>query len=410
MRANLNNIVIVGGGTAGWLTALYLNDKFKDSKITLVESEEIGILGAGEGSTVNLKSFLNELGISDDDLIKNCESTLKIGIEFENWTDENSSYFHPLQYDKTFIAASHSFHFNARLLAQYLKKISMERGVIWVEGIVSDPITNENNEIIGLKTNNKIIDADFVFDCSGFKRLLIGKHYNPKWISYEKHLMVNSAIPFFIENKEKDLYTKTRAIAMKNGWMWQIPLQTRIGCGYIFDGNEITEAEAKKEVIDFLGYDVNFNKLIKFTPGCYEKVWIKNCVAIGLSGGFLEPLEATSIMTTVIQLDAFYKMYTKNKTDKNYNELVREVNDQNMVFIYYHYFGDKTSSNFWKKVKRSTEEIPENLKHLLNHDNDFKPKLPMHKIWKIVGIFPSDSWNIINNGIKNRTRNKKELI
>ena len=152
MRANLNNIVIVGGGTAGWLTALYLNDKFKESKITLIESEEIGILGAGEGSTVNLKSFLNELGISDDDLIKNCESTLKIGIEFENWTDENSSYFHPLQYDKTFIAPSHSFHFNARLLAQYLKKISMERGVIWVEGIVSDPITNENNEIIGLKT------------------------------------------------------------------------------------------------------------------------------------------------------------------------------------------------------------------------------------------------------------------
>ena len=410
MKINLDNIVVVGGGTAGWLTALYLKDKFKDSKVTLIESNEIGILGAGEGSTANLKTFLNDLGISDEDLIKNCEATLKIGIDFENWTDDNSSYFHPLQYDTRFIVPIHSFHFNARLLAHYLKNLSVERGVIWIEGIVLEPIINQDEEIIGLKTNEAIIDADFVFDCSGFKRLLIGNYYKPKWISYKKHLMVNAAIPFFIENMEKDLYTKTRSIAMKNGWMWQIPLQTRKGCGYIFDNNEITEEEAKNEVREFLGLDVQFNRLIKFEPGCYEEVWIKNCIAVGLSGGFLEPLEATSIMTTVIQLDVFYKMLSKNKTAKNYNELVREVNDQNMLFIYYHYFGKRDDSNFWKKVDGSIKEMPERLKNLLDSDNDFRPKVPTNKIWKFLEIFPADAWHIINNGVKNRILYKKELI
>ena len=156
--------------------------------------------------------------------------------------------------------------------------------------------------------------------------------------------------------------------------------------------------------------DVQFNRLIKFEPGCYEEVWIKNCIAVGLSGGFLEPLEATSIMTTVIQLDVFYKMLSKNKTAKNYNELVREVNDQNMLFIYYHYFGKRDDSNFWKKVDGSIKEMPERLKNLLDSDNDFRPKVPTNKIWKFLEIFPADAWNIINNGVKNRILYKKELI
>ena len=407
----MKNIIIVGGGTAGWLTALFLNDKFKESKITLIESEEIGILGAGEGSTANLKTTLNDLGITDEDLIKNCDATLKIGIDFENWTNDNSGYFHPLQYNKRHSTPIHSFHFNAKLLAKYLKEISIERGIIWVEGIVNEPIVNDDNKIIGVKTDNdKTVYCDFIFDCSGFKRLLIGKHYKSKWISYEEHLMVNAAIPFFIESKEENLYTKTRSIAMDYGWMWQIPLQSRKGCGYIFDMNEITEEQAKQEVIKFLGHNVKFNNLIKFKPGCYEKVWIENCVAIGLSGGFLEPLEATSIMTVVSQLNFFYKMYLKNRTSEEYNDFVFEVNNQNMNFIFYHYYGNKNNSNFWNKVMNATKNPPQMLSDLIDENNNFNPKKPINKIFKYFEIFPIDAWNIINNGIKNEKYLKKELI
>lgn len=398
----MNNIVIVGGGTAGWLSALYLNDKFKNSNITLIESDEIGILGAGEGSTANLKTILNELGITDNDLIENCDATFKVGIDFENWTNENDSYFHPLQYNKLGKIPIHAFHFNARLFAKYLKKVSLERGVIWVEGIVEKPITNDNDEIVGLKVGETIVTSDFVIDCTGFRRLLIGNHYKSKWKSYSEHLKVNAAIPFFIHENTNELYTKTRSIAMNHGWMWQIPLQTRKGCGYIFDMNEITEEEAKQEVIKFLGHNVEFNKLIKFEPGCYEKVWIKNCIAIGLSGGFLEPLEATSIMTTVIQLIVFYNMTMKNKTPENYNDLVHEVNNQNMLFIYYHYFGNKDTTFFWKKVMESRKNKPKRLLDIIDNQDNIKSDIKINEVWKFLEIFPIDAWNIINNGIKNR--------
>lgn len=407
MKHNLDNIVIVGGGTAGWLSALYLNSKFKNSKITLIESDEIGILGAGEGTTGNIVKFLNDLGISPDDMINNCEATFKTGIDFENWTEPGSVYYHPIDYKPK--GDGYAYHFNARLLAKYLKSLAIERGVNWIEGIVTEPILNDMNQIIGLKTIDTIIDATFVIDCSGFKRLLIGNHYKSNWISYEEHLKVNTAIPFFLPTDSINIRTTTKSIAMKYGWMWQIPLQSRRGCGYIFDSSEISEEEAKKEIIELLGIDVEFNKPIKFKPGSYENVWIENCLAIGLSGGFLEPLEATSIMTTILQLEAFYDTTLKKMTIKKYNKFVNTINTQNMIFIYYHYLTNKKDTNFWKKVIDSSSELPSPLHLLIDSSYNFKPKKQLAELFEKDStiIFGTFSYDIINKGIK---QTKLELI
>jgi tryptophan halogenase len=405
MKLNLDNIIIVGGGTSGWLTALYLNEILKDSQITLIESNEIGILGAGEGTTGNIINFLNELRITEEELVKNCDATFKDGINFTNWTDDDTSFFHPINFIKYPNSKNYSYHFNARLFASYLKKVAIDRGIIWKEGVVTEPLVNDNNEIIGLKTNDTVIECDFVFDCSGFRRLLIGNHYKSKWNSYEKYLKLNSAIPFFLENNQTDIHTQTESIAMKNGWMWQIPLQSRKGCGYIFDINEISEDEAKQEVNEYLGHLVEFNKLIKFEPGSYETVWIKNCIAVGLSGGFLEPLEATSIMSQIIQLKSFNEVINGNTTIEKYNDLINQVNIENMVFIYYHYFGNKSNSSFWNKIKTTTENIPYPLNLILDKNNNIKPKDDLNNIWEQLTVFTMDSWNTINNGLKNKKNN-----
>lgn len=405
MKHNLDNIVIVGGGTAGWLSALYLNSKFKNSKITLIESNEIGILGAGEGTTGNIVKYLNGLGITSDDMINNCEATFKTGIDFQNWTEPNLTYRHSIDPQ----GQGYAYHFNARLFAKYLKSLSIERGINWVEGIVTEPIVDETNNIIGFKTIDSTIDATFVIDCSGFKRLLIGNHYKSNWISYESHLKVNTAIPFFLPDKAANIRTTTKSIAMKYGWMWQIPLQNRKGCGYIYDSTEISEEAAKKEIIEFLGFDIEFNKPIKFEPGSYENVWIKNCVSIGLSGGFLEPLEATSIMTTIIQLEAFYDAILKKMTIEKYNKFVNCINTQNMIFIYYHYLTNRTDTTFWKKVSDSANELPSPLDLIIDSSFNFRTNINLMDIFQNNAplVFGKFGYEIVNNGIK---KQKKILI
>ena len=143
--------------------------------------------------------------------------------------------------------------------------------------------TNENGNVTGINCKNNVIDADFVFDCSGFKRLLIGKHYGSEWKSYTENLPADKAFPFFLSHEQvgKGVVPYTNAIAMKYGWMWVTPLQHRYGCGYVFDSSYITVEDAKKEVEEYFGFEVNPPKpglFFEFNPGMYKNVWIKNCI------------------------------------------------------------------------------------------------------------------------------------
>jgi tryptophan halogenase len=407
------NIVVVGGGTAGWLTALYVKKVFPEKNVVLIESEEYGILGAGEGTTPNLVGFLNFLGIYASDLIKNCQSTIKNGIKFTNWSNDKSSYFHPfasksvLSNDYNFILEdaylendavfSHycaslknhtlsdygfvekisnknivpfaigennliaeyspvAFHFDARLFANYLRMVGEERGIIRKEGIVNKIFNDKDGYIYKIKTEKEEIESDFIFDCSGFKRLIIGNHYESPWKSHSETLPVKRAIPFFLKI-DKEIPPYTEAIAMDYGWMWKIPLQNRYGCGYAFDSNLISDEDAIKEIENFLGFEPEYPRkrgyAFNFSAGCFEKIWINNCLSVGLSAGFVEPLEATSIMQTILTLQRFMtneqNLYTKNNSIKQkFNDIYLNETEEIVDFLYLHYTTNKNNTEFWK--------------------------------------------------------------
>jgi tryptophan halogenase len=416
------NIIIVGGGTAGWLTALYAKKTYPNENIILIESEEIGILGAGEGSTPHLIGLFDFLEIPFSSLVKNCNATVKNGIKFTNWSNESDYFFHPFASNSTasndynfslnkyleqdtgfshivsskfkhtlndysfvqkisnnflvpFVknneqlvlnpilkfdnVANWSLHFDARTLAQYLRKIGELRGILRIEGIVNKIETDENGYINKLLVNNKYIDIDFVFDCTGFKRLIIGNFYNAKWKSHSNHLPAKKAIPFFLP-VEKEIPPYTEAIAMNYGWMWKIPLQHRYGCGYVFDSDFISDDEAKKEIDNYLGFEVESPKTFSFNAGCYEKVWIKNCLALGLSSGFIEPLEATSLWQLEDTLKLFFSLsnniLNKNKSSKNFlNNIYLKQTEEVVDFLYLHYITNKQNTIFWKNFTKNNK-------------------------------------------------------
>ena len=426
----VKNIVIVGGGTAGWITSLYAKKIYPDCNIVLVESEEFGILGAGEGSTQSLTQVLEIIDISIVDLIKECSVGIKNGINFSNWSSLSSSYVHPLasnhpasndynfylevgvESDTSFahmLAAqnNHSLsdysfiqrisdknkvpfisedvnegmtfssnkiaqvglHFDANMIAKYLRRIGESRGIIRKEGVVEDIIADDDGYIVELKTKKESIPVNFVFDCTGFKRLIIGNFYKSKWKSHSESLPADSAMSFFLP-RTKDIPPATQSIAMDYGWMWQIPLQHRYGCGYVFDSNFISGDDAKAEIEKTLGIEVDISKTFKFNAGYYEEIWIKNCLAVGLSTGFIEPLEATSIWQTTRNLLYFFSSYnniqTKNeKIKEKFNKRFCLDTEEIVNFLYLHYVTDKKNTNFWQDFTKNNK-MPEFVDYILS--------------------------------------------
>lgn len=460
---SINNIVVVGGGTAGWLTALAANKKFPKSKVTLIESEEIGILGAGEGSTPPLLSFLAELEIPLHQLVENTKTTLKNGIRFVNWKNDNTHFYHNFALNSSHLdnnnqvyknsgdkynyyyllqafkqipsknlttvcllneknkssfildktdpsfpmlnPISHSsIHFDASQLAKLLKEVALQRGVNRVEGKVTFINTNEDKEItsLSLEDNSQVL-SDFVFDCSGFFRLIIGKHYNSTWKSHSEKLPVKAALPFFIQiNSLENVPPYTDSIAMKYGWMWKIPLQHRFGCGYVYDSDLISEAEARQEIEDYLGFEPEYPRKdkggFKFNAGYFETPWVKNCVALGLSSGFIEPLEATSIGVTVLGLeylfsDALNLRLKNTDISKRYNNFMVNINSEIADFLYLHYMSGRKDTEFWKHF--TFENAPMKIQEMLiqwsysfpkDYPNPYVNKFFASYSWLEVGL------------------------
>ncbi len=426
------SIVVVGGGSAGWLTALTAKKKYPKADVTVIESKDIGILGAGEGSTPYLPAFLETLDISFEDLVKNCDATIKNGIRFTNWNSQDDFYYHGFAFtdealgteifSSRFLSASPmlvssialnngvkdidfteiisenskvpfvleknkegktlsdykkighiSFHFNATKLAARFKEIGLERGIDVFENTITNVHLDQDSNVTSLDLDNgSNIVCDFVFDCSGFHRLIIGKTFNSKWKSYKDFLPTDSAIPFFLDMTEK-IPPYTEAIAMKYGWMWKIPLQNRFGCGYVYDSSLISEDEAIKEVEEFLGFVPHYPRKDKggfsFSPGAFEEPWQNNCVAVGLAANFVEPLEATSLWVSMVELTEIFAspdFLTNNCPEirEEFNKIIVNMNDDILNFIYFHYMSLRKDTPFWDKF--SYENAPEALKKKLD--------------------------------------------
>lgn len=445
-------MVVVGGGTAGWLTALFVRNIFPNAEMVVVESSKLDILGAGEGSTPNLVEMLKDLGISIYDVIKHTNATFKTGIKFTNWHGDDTSYFHPfhegeyfLNFDlplwafeeigkgnnldlfslnsycsdqnKLDVYFDHNegifkfnvidaIHFDARKLAEFLRSVAQARNIEVIDTIVEDIVTDADGNITSLKCENNLsIDCDFVFDCSGFKRLIIGKFFNSEWNDYTKKLPVNKALPFFLPAEKDHIPPYTEAIAMKNGWIWKIPLQHRYGCGYVFSDNHTTKEDAKNEIFSLFG-DVDIPREFDFDPGFYKKIWIKNCIAFGLSSGFVEPLEATTIMTQIVMLKFFESKCMPGliNNDEKYKELFSNVFSGLMIeimdFIQLHYLTQRKDSNFWSNFSKENI-ISDKIIKLLSIKNVFESTN------LAVDTFPSFNSHFVLAGTKNY---KKEMF
>ncbi len=406
---NQKKFLIVGGGTAGWITALYLNKIFPKNKITLIESSEIGILGAGEGTTPHFVDFLEKVGINFSDFIKNTKATIKTGIKFTNWHGDNTSYFHPFadgdslsigsgwiekkdlfaidriahgknlddiilsnlcsvqnktkhRYDESndlfLTPGAIALHFDARLVANYFKEVATNRGVVRIDSKVTKfNLDDENLNITSVELEDKQnVFCDFIFDCTGFSRKIIGEIYKQKWIDYKESLPVDKAFPFFLENKTETIPPYTEAIAMKYGWVWKIPVQGRYGCGYVFDSSYVSDDDIRKEIQETFG-EVEIPRNFSFKAGFYENAWMKNCVAIGLSSGFIEPLEATSIWVSLRSLTLLLRDYQTAIFDDDenvkmlFNEHIRSFNNEIKDFIQLHYLTERNDSPFWKEYR-----------------------------------------------------------
>lgn len=404
----MSQVVIVGGGTAGWMAALLVQKQYPEKTVTLIESADIGILGAGEGTTPHFLNFLKDVDIPVQDLVKRCAATFKTGIAFENWSDTPSKYTHsflnvprlclydarwahlisaeiiggrnlddmnfsarcteakklPIMYGNYPTAKNPheayeelgflGLHFNARLLAEEFKRTATARGVVRIEGKVTGFSQNDSGEITSVHLDGMSVPADFVFDCTGFARKIIGDLYKTKWNSYGDFLPMKHAIPFFMSH-DNDVAPCTVSRAMKYGWVWQIPVQDRYGMGYVFDSSYISADQALEEVRQVYGDSVTSPTEFKFSPGCFEKACVKNAAAVGLSQGFVEPLEATSLWVTYLTLkDIIANNLVNAPTDSavdQVNKTFKHRTDEVAEFLYVHYLTSRNDSEFWTEFR-----------------------------------------------------------
>ena len=404
---SLKDIVIVGGGTAGLISALMLKTTFPLSNIKLIKSSQIGIIGVGEGTTEHWRNFIEYVDLNIFELINNTDATIKIGILFNNWTKYNSSYCHSIDqqdgetalgnleifnhlvlngnnnpfilskyFEKIYlknkvilnsnlIPPSNQLHFDTFKLNNYLLKKCIERDISIIEDLVEDVKLDQKGNIINLITKNTLIKGDFFIDCSGFKRILLNK-LGVKWISYKNYLPLNQAITFPTNfNSSSNIEPYTTSTAIKNGWVWKIPTQQRYGNGYVFSNDYINSDKALNEANTL--YNQNIEKVakdIKFEAGKVDKFWVKNCVGIGLSSNFTEPLEAQSIGFTINQLFALINIFNSWKFDplqsKKYNDIMDQVFENIVNYVQLHYITDKNNSKFWKDKPYNLTEFNKN--------------------------------------------------
>tara|TARA_A100001011_G_C14257995_1_gene820969 strand:- start:165 stop:1604 length:1440 start_codon:yes stop_codon:yes gene_type:complete len=434
-------ITIVGGGTAGLVTALLIKER-TNYNVRVIKSDKIGIIGVGEGSTEHWEDFMKVARINVFEMMRKTDATCKLGIYFKNWTDKpyyhNINHFNKnkigqypagvainyindieqikmtdhftidgkIEHTKTH-APSRQFHFNTFKLNQWLIDKCISREIDVIDDEIKDVVVNENG-ISKLISENHTYTSEFYIDCTGFKRLLISK-LGAKWQSYSKYLKLNEAIAF--PTGDTDEYTPyTTATAMSSGWMWRIPVWGRHGNGYIFDNNYMNAEQAKLEAEKHLGYEVEIAKNIKFEPGTLDKPWIKNCMATGLAANFVEPLEASSIATTINQAFIFLNTYVNNsQKERNiFNDKMNDLMINIRDFIALHYVVNRNDTDFWKNMK--TVELPDTLidkleiaKTRMIIQDDFKSPDYL--------LFREDNWNSVLYGTHYYDKDiiKKEL-
>ncbi|NQY35881.1 MAG: tryptophan 7-halogenase [Alteromonadaceae bacterium] len=459
MNNAIKKVVILGGGTAGWMSAAMIKKLLGASvDIELVESEAIGTVGVGEATIPPIKLFNSVLGINEAEFIKETKATIKLAIKFENWRTQGQSYYHTFgaagrnlafcqfhhllkranqleddsnlwQYDLNYLCVEagkfaqinskdpiyelpHAYHFDAGLYAAFLRRFSEKLGVKRTEGMVEHVKQNQQSgyiESLVLK-DGTLINGDLFIDCSGFKGLLIQEKLATGYEDWSHWLQCDRAIAVGSERFEKSL-PYTRSIAHSAGWQWRIPLQHRNGNGLVYSSAHYSEDQAAQLLLGNLESkalaDPNF---FRFTTGRRRKQWHKNVIAVGLSSGFLEPLESTSIHLIQSAIIRLVHLFPHQGID---DSLVAEYNSQSKLefeqirdFLILHYHvNQRSDSLFWQTMRNM--DIPDSLAHKINifaengrlfrDHNDLFQESSWLQVMIGQGIIPKDYHPIANN-------------
>ena len=413
--------VILGGGTAGWMTACLLAKRWPQHDIDVVESPDIGIIGVGEGSTPQLKAFFEALGLTEAEWMPKCNATYKAGISFHNWSERSGfeKYFHPFHTeldhltdskfyfqtrarrtgrdveahpDRFFLPAriaterrapvaaadyphaiGYGYHFDATLVGRTLRDHAVGiLGVTHKARTVKHVQIDTAGNVQALRTDeDEAISGDFFVDCSGFGGTIIQKAMKERFVSFGDNLFNDSAVAMPTPNDEGDIPSETKATALSAGWAWRIPLTNRAGNGYVYSSRYIDADAAETELRQHLGLlDSKVPaRHLKMNVGRLERCWVRNCLAVGLSQGFIEPLEATALHIVQATVEGFIEAFEKGGATNQYahelNSGLAERIEGIRDYIVAHYrMNQRHDSAYWHDNARN-DALSDNLKALM---------------------------------------------
>ena len=409
----VKRVVIAGGGTAGWMAAAAISKVLGNTlDITLVESEEIGTVGVGEATVPTLQSFHQMIGINEQEFMAAVQGTIKLGISFENWLDIGDRYVHSfnttsndqrtagfqhfwLRGRKECVASgyedyclelkaaladrfahlprsgmNYAYHMDASLYAKFLRQMSERHGARRVEGKIADVVMDaESGDIAALKMEDGTsIEGDFFIDCTGFRALLIGKTLGVGFEDWS-HWLVNDSALATQTTAVRDAVPYTRAIAWTAGWQWRIPLQHRVGNGIVYASRFTTDEEARAHFLSTIeGEVIKQPWPVRFQPGRRERCWERNCVALGLAGSFVEPLESTTIhliqrgITHLLQ--NFPQVVTPGAIAQYNAQLDSELQHVRDFVVLHYVLSNRRDTPYWEYM--ANMELPPSLQHRID--------------------------------------------
>ena len=409
-------VIILGGGTAGWMTATLLQRHWGKlgTKISLIESSQIGIIGVGEGSTPQLKAFFDEIGVSESDWMPRCNATYKAGIEFSGWSDRPGfeRYFHPFPTDvdrftqgKFFYAAharrarqnipahpdaffvstriardgrapvapanfpffvSYGYHFDAHLIGAFLRDFGTALGIEHIDARIASVELDPQGDVGALVADDgRRFEADFFVDASGFRAAIIEGALKEPHRSFADNLFNDRAVVAPTPIPDSGIQACTRSIAKSAGWIWNIPLTNRIGNGYVYSSRYIDPDAAAAELREHLGLAEDCDvRQLEMKCGRIDRSWVRNCLAVGLSQGFLEPLEATALHIVLATVNSFVDAFKNGERDQFNGAIARRYEGIRDYLVGHYRTARRSDTDYWRDAT-SNDALSDSLKQLI---------------------------------------------
>jgi 2-polyprenyl-6-methoxyphenol hydroxylase-like FAD-dependent oxidoreductase len=410
------SVIILGGGTAGWMTAHLLQQRWaaRGTRISLIESKDIGVIGVGEGSTPQLKAFFDKIGVAEAAWMPRCNATYKAGIEFHGWSDRpgHERYFHPFPTDvdhftqprffhatrarrtgrdvpahpdpfyvPTRIAregrapvappnfpffVSYGYHFDAFLIGAFLAELGTSRGIDHVEARIASAELGEGGAVEALVAEDgRRFEAEFFVDASGFRAAIIEGALKVPHRPFAENLFNDRAVVTPTPRPSEGLHACTRSTAKSAGWIWHIPLTNRIGNGYVYSSRYIDPDQAAAELCEHLGLDKDSEvRHLQMKCGRIERSWVKNCLAVGLAQGFLEPLEATALHIVIVTVETFLDAWENDRRDAFNAAIARRYEGIRDYIVCHYRTALRRDTDYWRDAAK-LETLSDSLKGLM---------------------------------------------